>query len=150
MGARCACPRKREPTGGRKHLNVVNDSRGASQSALNTLEHTFVQYASVFVKALDRIANLMYLSLVNDKRICNTSEAAAYCRVIAQVEHTQTKAQTDSLTHNDGFAATTLSGAAQDVRKVLCIRRVVAINLLSCYSLAIMKVSRRFEESAIV
>ena len=51
--------------------------------------------------------------------------------------------------HN-GFSVPPSSGAARDVRKVLCISRVVAIACFSCYSRDIMKAVRRFEGSAIV
>ena len=50
----------------------------------------------------------------------------------------------------NGFSVTKSSREAQDVRKVLCISRVVAIACFSCYSRDIMKAARRFEESALV
>ena len=92
----------------------------------------------------------MYVLLVVDSVIRNTNKATTNCSDLAQGEHIQSKARTDALTHIVVLAATKASGAAQDVRKVLCISRVVAIACFSCYSRDIMKAARRFEESAIV
>jgi hypothetical protein len=82
--------------------------------------------------------------------ILKTEEAPTYWRKLARGEHTQSKARPTPLTHIDTLAAAKASGAAREVRKVLCISRVVAIACFSCYSRDIMKAARRFEESALV
>ena len=82
--------------------------------------------------------------------ILKNEEAPTYCGGFAQCERTRSQARPNPLTHIDALAATKSLGAAQDVRKVLCISRVVAIACLSCYSRGIMKALRRCEESAIV
>ena len=92
----------------------------------------------------------MYVLLVVDSVIRNTNKATTNCSVLVQFERRQSKARPNPLTHIVALVATKSSGAARDVRRVLCISRVVAISLFSCYSLGIMNAARRFEESAIV
>ncbi len=82
--------------------------------------------------------------------ILKTKEAPTYCSVLAQGEHTQSEPRPNPLTHIATLSATKTLGSARDVRRVLCISRVVAIACFSCYSRGIMKAVRRFEESAIV